>query len=34
MIEHAPDLDCLIDGQLHGSERDRFARTHDVLVTR
>ena len=32
MIEHAPDLDSLIDGHLHGPERDRFARVHDLLV--
>ena len=34
MIEHTPHLDSVIDGHLHGPEHDRFARTHDVLVTR
>jgi hypothetical protein len=32
MIEHTPHLDSLIDGHLHGLERGRFARAHDLLV--
>jgi hypothetical protein len=32
MIEYTPDLDSLIDGHVHGPERGRFARVHDLLV--
>jgi hypothetical protein len=31
-MEHPPDLDSVIDGRAHGSERDLFQRVHDVLV--
>jgi hypothetical protein len=29
---HAPDLDRVIEGRVHGPERDRFQCVHDVLV--
>jgi hypothetical protein len=31
-MEHTPDLDSVIDGRMHGPERDLFQRVHDVLV--
>jgi hypothetical protein len=31
-MEYTPDLDRVIDGRVHGAERDLFQRVHDVLV--
>jgi hypothetical protein len=32
MIEHPPDLDSLLDGDVQGPERDSLARVHELLV--
>jgi hypothetical protein len=32
LMEHTPDLDSVIDGRVHGPERDLFQRVHEELV--
>jgi hypothetical protein len=31
-MEHRPDLGRVVDGGVHGPERDLLQRVHDVLV--